>query len=172
LSAHRKYLTAKVIALTAPTPRKRTSNRKKKNPLPQKWNDFFWDEVVPFVAFRELSTVDRSLLMDLFNIARNLGTDTPIGCSARKAADLLKMGKSTGAQALSSLEAKGFLISVVRGLQHRKERVASNWRLSFLPFKGNPPTREYVRRHYKAMDMEAYAETKAKAGDSKESQWA
>jgi hypothetical protein len=162
---------AKVIHLTTPPPKKRTSRRKRKNPLPQKWNDFFWDQVVPFGAFRELSTVDRSLLMDLFNMTRNLGTDTPIGCSARMAADMLKMGKSTGAQALSSLEAKGFLISVVRGIQHRKERVASNWRLTFLPFKGNPPTREYVR-HYKAMDMKAYAETKAKAGDSQESQWA
>jgi hypothetical protein len=163
---------SKVIHLTAPTPRKRHSNRKKKNPLPQKCNDFFWDEVVSFGAFRELSTVDRSLLMDLFNMARNLGTDTPIGCSARMAADMLKMGKSTGAKALSSLEAKGFIISVGRGLQHRKERVARNWRLSFLPFQGNPPTREYVRRHYKAMDMKAYAETKAKADNSEESQWA
>jgi hypothetical protein len=158
-------LSAKVISL-------RPSNRKRKSPLPQKWEDVFWDEVVTFDAFHELSPVSRSLLLGLFNMARSFGTDRPIGCSARMAADMLKMGKSTGAEAISELEASGFIVSVVRGLQHRKERVAGNWRITFLPFKGNPPTRDFVRRHFKTKDMEAFEATNAKFFNEKlESMW-
>jgi hypothetical protein len=166
-------LSAKVVHLTAPPEApKRSSNRKRKSPLAAQWNDVFLDEVVPFEAFRELSPVARSLLLDLFNVARCIGTETPIGSSARMAADMLKMGKSTGAEAISELEASGFIVSFVRGLQHRKERVASNWRLTFLPFKGTPPTRDFVRRHFKAKDMQGFEETKAKFFNEKiEAMW-
>ena len=71
------------------------------------------------------------------------------------AADMLRMGKSNRSRALSALEAKGFIVSIRRSRPHReRERVASCWRLTFLPFKGNPPTRDFVRRHFKAKDME------------------
>jgi hypothetical protein len=168
----RTRLSAKVVSLTPPEAQKRPSNRKRKSPLAAQWNDVFLDEVVPFEAFRELSPVARSLLLDLFNVARCIGTETPIGSSSRMAADMLKMGKSTGAEAISELEASGFIVSVVRGRQHRRERVASNWRLTFLPFKGNPPTRDFVRRHFKAKDMEAFEATNAKFFNEKlESMW-
>jgi hypothetical protein len=170
LSAHRKYLTAKVVHLTVPESQKRPSNRKRKSPA--QWNDVFLDEVVPFEAFRELSLAGRMLLLDLFNMARRLGTETPLGCSARTAANMLGMGKSTGAEAISELEASGFIVSIVRGRRHRDERVASNWRLTFLPFKGIPPTRDFVRRHFKAKDMEAFEATNAKFFNEKiESMW-
>jgi hypothetical protein len=158
-------LSAKVISL-------KPSNRKRKSPLPQKWEDVFWDEVVTFAAFRELAPVERSLLYELFAMARRLGTETPIGCSASMAANMCDVSRRYGVTLLSALEEKGFIVSIVRGRQHRQERVASNWRLSFLPYRGNPPTREYVRRFYKAKDMEAFEATNAKFFNEKlEAMW-
>jgi hypothetical protein len=148
-------LSAKVISL-------KPSNRKRKSPLPQKWEDVFWDEVVTFAAFRDLSPIERWLLVDLFNVARSIGTDTAIGCSARVASDMIGMGRTSGFAALAALEEKGFIASVRRSRPHKTERVASNWRITFLPFKGNPPTRDYVRRFYKAEDMKAFEATNAK----------
>jgi hypothetical protein len=152
-------VSAKVIPLTAPTPKKRPSNRKKNPPLPEKWERVFWDEIVPFGAFRNLTPMERSLLIDLFHTARRIGTDVPIGCSARNAADILGMGRTSGFAALAGLEEKGFLISVVRSRSDKRERVASNWRIAFLPFQGMPPRRDYVRRYYKSKDMEAHGQT-------------
>jgi hypothetical protein len=143
-------------SLTAPEAQKRPSTRKRERLLPQEWDDFFWNEVVPFSAFRALTPVERSLLYELFALARHTGTDRPIRCSSREAADMLNMNsKTTGTDALSALEAKGFVVSVVRGRPHKSERVAGNWRLTFLPFCGESPTRDYVRRFYKAEDIKA-----------------
>jgi hypothetical protein len=146
-------LSAKVISL-------KPSNRKRKSPLPQKWEDVFWDEVVTFAAFRELAPVERSLLYELFAMARRLGTETPIGCSASMAANMCDVSRRYGVTLLSALEEKGCIVSIVRGRQHRKERVASNWRITFLPYQGSPPTRDFVRRYYKAKDIEAYESAK------------
>jgi hypothetical protein len=144
---------------TAPEAQKRPSNRKRERLLPEEWEDFFWNEVVPFSAFRALTSVERSLLYELFALARQIGTDTPIRCSASMASDMLNMGRTSGFGALSALEAKGFIVSIRRSRPHESERVASNWRLTFLPFRGDPPTRDFVRRYFKAKDMEALEAT-------------
>jgi hypothetical protein len=165
-------MSAEVFAnRTAPKAQKRPPKRKLK--LETKWNVVFLDEVVTSDAFRELSPVARSLLLGLFNMVRSFGTDRPIGCSSREAKKMLNMkSKTTGTDALSVLEASGFIVSIKPGRQHEKERVASSWRLTFLPFKGIPPTREYVRRHYKAKDMEAFEPTNEKFFDEKlEAMW-
>jgi hypothetical protein len=187
MSASRKHLTAneidsdptktrvsaKVIHLTAPPEaQKRPSNRRRKNPLPQQWDDVFFDEVMTSGAFRDLAPAERSLLFELFKMARGIGTDEPIWCAASMAANMCDVSRRYGVTLLSALEEKGFIVSIVRGRQHRQERVASNWRLSFLPYRGNPPTREYVRRFYKAKDMEAFEATNAKFFNEKlEAMW-
>jgi hypothetical protein len=149
---------------------------KKKRPrkikLSSKWNRVFLNDVVTSDAFHELSPVSRSLLLGLFNMARSFGTDRPIGCSSREAAKMLNMkSKTTGTDALSVLEARGFIVSIKGGRQHEKEHVASSWRLTFLPFKDELPTRAFVRRHYKAKDLKAFVENEAKLADFGGHKW-
>src|ERR1700733_8274197 len=55
---------------------------------------------------------------------------------------------------------------------HRRGGGGRHLVFSFFPFKGNPPTRDFVRRHFKAKDMEAFEATNAKFFNEKlESMW-
>jgi hypothetical protein len=96
-------------------------------------------------AYRSLSPLDRCLLIELLAVAKRIGTDEPINCSVRMAADMCGVGKSHAATALATLEAKGFIVRVNRGERRQRRGFASSWRITCLSFRGEWPTCDYAR---------------------------
>jgi len=96
-------------------------------------------------AYRALSPLERVLLGELLAIAQRVGTSEPIVCSARQAANMCNVQKSAAAEALSSLKKKGFLVLVKTGERRRgvKASAASEYRITCLPYQGEPPTCDY-----------------------------
>ena len=125
-------------------------------------------------AYRALDPLGRCLLTELLAIAKRVGTDVPITCSARMAADMCAVGKSHGADTIASLEALGFIVCVRRGRPTgRGQGLASEWRITCLPFQGEWPTCDYARIYDRAHNREAFDDR----GDEKfltpelEAQW-
>jgi hypothetical protein len=96
-------------------------------------------------AYRSLAPLNRCLLIELLAIAKRIGTDEPINCSVRMAADMCGVGKSHAATSLATLEARGFIVRVRRGGRRQRRGFASSWRITCLPFRGAWPTCEYIR---------------------------
>jgi hypothetical protein len=90
------------------------------------------------VAFRQLPTLEYRLLIEL--IALQQDSSAPgVQCSARWAAKVCAMQKSAAHDALLCLEERGFIVRI--GSSGRGG--AAHWRITCLPFLGDPPTREY-----------------------------
>ena len=104
-------------------------------------------------AFRALKPVERVLVDELLYLARRFGTDEPIIFSTGMAANGANVKRSVAARALLGLRKKGFIVSLKSGDRRSgaKGRKATEWRLTFLPFKGEPPTLDYRAAHYKAL---------------------
>ena len=94
-------------------------------------------------AYRSLSPLDRCLLIELIAVSKRIGTDDPINCSVRMAADMCGVGKSHAATALATLKTKGFIVRVKRGERRQRRGFASSWRITCLPFRGAWPTCDY-----------------------------
>ena len=101
-------------------------------------------------AYRSLSPLDRYLLIELLAVAERIGTDEPINCSVRMAADMCRVSKSHATRAMSELEAKGFIVSVRRGERRQRSGFASAWRIACLPFQGAWATCDYKLIHDRA----------------------
>jgi DNA-binding transcriptional ArsR family regulator len=112
------------------------------------------DHVFTHPAYRALSPIERCLLVELLALARQIGTDEPISCSYDMAADMLNVPRSVAGRALKALRKRGF-IRLERDGERRhgaKGGIASGWSLTCLPYRGDPPTCEYNRAHWKAVD--------------------
>jgi hypothetical protein len=96
-------------------------------------------------AFRLLTPLERYLLIELLAVAKRVGTDEPINCSVRTAANMCGVSMRHGARAISTLEAKGFLVRIRRGERRQGSGFASSWRITCLPFQGEWATCEYNR---------------------------
>ena len=79
----------------------------------------------------------------LMAVSKRIGTDDPINCSVRMAADMCGVGKSLAATALATLKTKGFIVRVKRGERRQRRGFASSWRITCLPFRGAWPTCDY-----------------------------
>jgi hypothetical protein len=83
-------------------------------------------------AWQSLNGNERALYIELkrrYN-GRNNGR---IPYSAREAVEALHIGKSTVAEALRTLQDRGFIVAENKGTFHRKIRHASEWRLTEEP---------------------------------------
>jgi hypothetical protein len=111
------------------------------------------DHVFTHPAYRALQPVERVLLDELLYVARRLGTDEPIIFSADMAANGANVKRSVAARALLGLRKKGFIVCLKSGDRRSgaKGRKATEWRLTFLPYQGEPPTLDYRAAHYKVL---------------------
>jgi hypothetical protein len=108
------------------------------------------DHLFTSPAYRALGLLCRYLLIELLAAAKRVGTDEPLNCSVRMAADMCGMGKSHAAEALDELEARGFIVSVRRGDRNGRglgRGRASSWRITCLPFQGAWATCDYNRAY-------------------------
>lgn len=106
-------------------------------------------------AFRALGVAERWLIVEL--IARKnrvdklcrqnrRAPDDVVGCSVREAADMLGLRKSQAADILAGLRSKGFLAEAREPSKGPLRRgTSTGWRLTFLPFRGEPATCEYLK---------------------------
>jgi hypothetical protein len=90
------------------------------------------------IAFRQLPLLEYRLLIELIALQQDSKTDG-VQCSARWGAKVCGMQKSAAHDALQCLEERGFIVRV--GSSGRGG--AAHWRITSLPFLGEPPTREY-----------------------------
>lgn len=118
----------------------------------------YWKTVTGLMTepeFRALGAVERCLLFEL--VARKDRIDrlhckkghTPddiIGCSVREAANLLGLGKLHAGRAMAKLVERGFIAKAREPSKGPRRRgTSTGWRLTFLPFQGEAPTRDYVK---------------------------
>jgi hypothetical protein len=111
------------------------------------------DELWASPAYRKLSLGERVLVGELLALTKSFGTDEPLICSAEMAAQAMNVDRMTAWRTMSGLQKKGFIVLIRPGDQRRsaRGRKASEWRLTFLPYQGKPPTREYRIAHDKAL---------------------
>jgi hypothetical protein len=95
--------------------------------------------------YRALAPLERCLLIELLAVAKRVGTDAPIRFSVQQAGDVCGVSRRHGARAMSSLETTGFLVRIERGEKHQRRGFSSSWRITCLPFQGEPPTCDYNR---------------------------
>jgi hypothetical protein len=88
--------------------------------------------------------LERWLLIEFLAVAQTVGTDEPLNISVRMAANMCNVQKSSAAEAMAELEVRGFLVRVWRG--ERRRGTASAWRITCLPFQGESPTCDYLRK--------------------------
>jgi hypothetical protein len=97
-------------------------------------------------AWKSLKPVERALYIELaqrFNGSNN----GHIGLSVRDAGDALRISKNTAARAFMTLQKRGFVEVVRRGHFDRKQRHASEWRLTEHPcdVTGELATKAFMR---------------------------
>jgi hypothetical protein len=90
------------------------------------------------IAFRQLPPLEYRLLIELIALQADSKT-AGVQCSARWAAKVCGLKKSAAHDALQCLEERGFIVRV--GASGRGG--AAHWRVTCLPFLGEPPTRDY-----------------------------
>ena len=83
-------------------------------------------------AWKDLSAIERAVYLDL-SYYYNGSNNGCIGYSTRTAQANLKIGKSTAARALLSLQAHGFIVVEKIGAFHCKIHHASEYRLTIYP---------------------------------------
>ena len=88
---------------------------------------YYW--MMQSEAWKDLNAVERAVYVDL-SFYYNGSNNGRIGYSARTAARNLKIGKSTAARALRSLQEHGFIVVEQIGAFHCKVRHASEYRLT------------------------------------------
>jgi hypothetical protein len=108
-------------------------------------------------AYRALGLLERVLLGEMLALAHRVGTDGPIGCSVDMAANMANVRRSMAGRALLSLRKKGFLAIIRSGERRRGATggMATEWRVTCLPYQGDPPTADYNFTHWKAVDQSA-----------------
>ena len=90
------------------------------------------------IAFRQLPLLEYRLLIELIALQQDSKTDG-VQCSARWAAKVCAMQKSAAHDALLCLEERGFIVRI--GSSGRGG--AAHWRVTCLPFLGEPATHDY-----------------------------
>jgi hypothetical protein len=114
-------------------------------------------------AYRALYPLCRGLLTELLAVAKRVGTEEPINCSVRTAADMCAVSKSHAGRAMDELEARGFIVSVRRGDRSGRgfgRGRASSWRITCLPFRGEWETCDYNRNYDREHNREVCADRK------------
>lgn len=76
------------------------------------------------------------------------------------AANMLNVSRPHAARAVTELKRRGFIVNVRRGLKRGNQKVASEWRLTCLPFQGVPPTCDYQKVYDRAKRQEIAAAVK------------
>ena len=159
MSAHRKYLTAKLIHLTTPE-----SQRRKPPPRQEiavSVPKHLWDSR----AFRALDEYEKVIMFAILAKAREYGTDRPIIFSARMG-EPYGIGRTRTAQALAGIHECGFIVEEGKPRRGKNTGVAATWRVTCLPFQGNPPTYDYQRIFYKNADLKAAEKVKGEPWES------
>jgi hypothetical protein len=103
------------------------------------------DHLFTHPTFRALGVGERWLILELSTRKGQIADDV-VGCSVREAADMLGLHKSQAADILAGLRLKGFIADArdpSKG-QHRRG-TSAGWRLTWLPFRGEPGTFEYIK---------------------------
>ena len=83
-------------------------------------------------AWRILTPVARAVLIEVMAIY-NGSNNGYLALSARTAAERANCSKDTAARAFRELCAKGFIELSIQGAFHRKDRHASEWRVTLYP---------------------------------------
>jgi hypothetical protein len=91
------------------------------------------------VAFRQLPPLEYRLLIELIALQADSKADG-VKCSARWAAKVCASSKSPAGRALLCLEGRGFIVRIGSS----GSGAAAHWRITSLPFLGEPPTREFL----------------------------
>jgi hypothetical protein len=107
--------------------------------------------------YRALPPIERYLLLELLRLADRVGTDEPLRVSCEDAANMLGMSRRHGARALATLRERGFIFREVDPiyLMDRKG-IASKWRITCLPYKGEKPTLDYLKKAEKGRENEPF----------------
>jgi hypothetical protein len=106
-------------------------------------------------AYRALPPTERALLIELVLLAANdIGTDEPLVCSSATAGNMANVSWQVARRALLGLRQKGFIVLIKSGERRRGTTagLASEWRVTCLPYQGEPPTADYNRLYWKAQD--------------------
>jgi DNA-binding MarR family transcriptional regulator len=99
-------------------------------------------------AWKSLTANARAIYVEIAARYGGLGSNNGrIPYSVRDAAKSLKIGKSTAAKAIQQLQDRGFIVEITKGAFSRKNRHATEWRLteSSCDITDALPTREYLR---------------------------
>lgn len=98
-------------------------------------------------AWRSLNATERAIYIEL--AARYAGMNNGrIAYSVREAVEALRIGKSTAARALITLQVRGFIATMKKGyFNARAKRTATEWRLTdyACDVSGINPSREYAQ---------------------------
>jgi hypothetical protein len=115
------------------------------------------DHLFTHPAYRALPPTERVILIELLALAKRVGTDEPVVCSVAMAANMANVKRSVAARALLSLRKRGFIAIVNPDKTWRGATagVAAEYRITCLPYQGEPPSAEYNLLHWKAVDASA-----------------
>jgi hypothetical protein len=139
-------LSAKVIHLTESQRRKPPPRQEIAVSVPK----HLWDSR----AFRALDEYEKVIMFAILAKAREYGTDRPIIFSARMG-EPYGIGRTRTAQALAGIRECGFIVEEGSPRRGKNTGVAAMWRVTCLPFQGNPPTYDYQQIFYKNADLKA-----------------
>jgi DNA-binding transcriptional regulator YhcF (GntR family) len=99
-------------------------------------------------AWKSLGAIERAMYLDIASRYAGQGTNNgKIGYSVRAAAKELDIGLATAKRALDKLQERGFIVCMTKGAFSRKNRHASEWRLTeFSSDVSNEfATKEFIR---------------------------
>ena len=95
-------------------------------------------------AWKSLTPADKAIyLIILFRY--NGSNNGNIGLSIRDASKGANVAKETARKSFKHLEDKGFIKKRFEGSFSQKQRLASEWELTHVPFKNKLPTKEFTR---------------------------
>ena len=105
-----------------------------------------FNHMIDSAAYRKLSPVARAAMVEVARIY-NGNNNGYLAMPARELADRLGVSKTTAARALNELEQLGFLETVKVGTFRRKDRMASEYRLTFhrCDHSSLPPSRLFMK---------------------------
>jgi DNA-binding transcriptional ArsR family regulator len=97
-------------------------------------------------AWKDLDANCRCIYLELLR-RYNGSNNGRIPLSVREIADQLRIGSSTASRALRALQAHGFIAVSIRGRFERRDRHATQWRLTEFACNatGELPTKEFTR---------------------------
>jgi hypothetical protein len=116
-----------------------------RKPKPRPANVSMPDHLFASPAFRALGVSERWLIFEL-TVRKSRIADDIVGCSVREAANLLGTNKSTAGRTMAHLAAAGFIEAARESSKGQRARgTSTGWRLTFLPFQGEPATHDYIK---------------------------